>query len=65
MKALLIVIGLVLIAVAAMYFLMPADALPSFFPGHEAGLMRPRMKHGAVAGVVGVIALIAGWRVGR
>ena len=65
MKALLIVVGLVLIAVAAMYFLMPADTLPSFFPGYEAGLSRMRVKHGAVAGVVGLIALIAGWRVGR
>ena len=65
MKALLIVVGLVLIAVAAMYFLMPADTLPSFFPGYEAGLGRIRVKHGAVAGVAGVIALIAGWRVGR
>jgi hypothetical protein len=65
MKMLLTVLGLVLIAVAAMYFLMPADALPSFFPGHEAGLPRIRVKHGVVAAVAGVVALGAGWWMGR
>ena len=58
-------IGLVLLAVAAMYFLMPADALPSFFPGHEAGLARIRVKHGIIAAVAGVVALGTGWWMGR
>ena len=35
MKAIVIVIGVILIVVAVVYFLVPADALPSFFPGHE------------------------------
>jgi len=39
--------------------------LPSFFPGHEAGLARPRMKHGLAAGAVGVILLVVGWVLGR
>ncbi len=65
MKMLLTVIGLVLLAVAAMYFLMPADALPSFFPGHEAGLARIRVKHGIIAAVAGVVALGTGWWMGR
>jgi hypothetical protein len=65
MKMLLTVIGLVLLAVAAMYFLMPADSLPSFFPGYEAGLARIRVKHGVVAAIAGVVALAAGWFAGR
>ena len=65
MKMLLTVIGLVLLAVAAMYFLMPADALPSFFPGPEAGLARIRVKHGIIAAVAGVVALGTGWWMGR
>jgi hypothetical protein len=44
---------------------MPADSLPSFFPGHEAGLARPRIKHGMAAGAVGVILLVVGWVLGR
>lgn len=65
MKLIATVLGIALIIVAAIYFLMPADALPSFFPGHEAGLARIRMKHGLVSGGVGVVLLIAGWWMGR
>jgi hypothetical protein len=53
MRSLAFLLGAILIVVAAVYFLMPADSLPSFLPGYEAGLMRPRYKHGVAAGVVG------------
>ena len=65
MKLLLTVLGLVLIVVAVIYFVMPADQLPSFMPGHEAGVARVHMKHGVVAGVAGVVLLAAGWFMGR
>jgi uncharacterized membrane-anchored protein YitT (DUF2179 family) len=65
MKLICIVLGLALIVIAAVYFLMPADALPGFFPGHEAGVMRMHYKHGIVTGVVGVVLLLAGWFMGR
>jgi hypothetical protein len=65
MKLICTVLGVALLVVAAMYFLMPADALPSFFPGHETGLARMRYKHGVVSGVVGILALAVGWFMGR
>jgi len=65
MKLVLIVLGIALIIVAAIYFVMPADALPSFFPGHETVLTRIRMKHGIVSGAVGVVLMSAGWFMGR
>ena len=65
MKLILTVLGLVLIVVAVVYFVMPADQLPSFMPGHEAGVARVYMKHGIVSGVAGVILLAAGWFMGR
>jgi hypothetical protein len=65
MKLLLTVIGLVLIVVAVVYFAMPADQLPSFMPGHEAGVARVHMKHGLVSGVAGIVLLAAGWFMGR
>ena len=65
MKLLLTVIGLVLIVVAVVYFVMPADQLPSFMPWHEAGVARVHMKHGLVSGVAGVVLLAAGWFMGR
>jgi hypothetical protein len=58
MKLILSLVGVVLLVVAAVYFLMPADQLPTFFPGYEAGLDRIRMKHGVVTGVVGVVCLL-------
>ena len=48
MKMLCTVIGIVLLVIAGIYFVTPADTLPSFFPGHEAGVMRVHMKHGIV-----------------
>lgn len=65
MKPILVVLGLVLLAVAAVYFLVPADQLPNFVPGHEAGLMRVRVKHGVLAAGAGVVLLAIGWFVGR
>lgn len=65
MKATVIIIGVILIVIAAVYFLVPADSLPTFFPGHETGLMRIRTKHGVLAGALGIAALALGWWMGR
>jgi hypothetical protein len=65
MKLIATLLGVVLLIVAAVYFLMPADQLPSFFPGHEAGVTRMHTKHGIVAGVAGLVLLAAGWWMGR
>jgi len=51
--------------VAAVYFLMPADQLPGFFPGYAAGDAHVHTKHGIVAGVAGVVLLAAGVFMGR
>ncbi len=65
MKLICIVLGIALIVVAVMYFVMPADSLPGFFPGHEAGVARVHIKHGIVAGVADVVLLAIGWIMGR
>jgi hypothetical protein len=65
MKTVAYLLGALLIIVAVIYFAMPADSLPSFMPGYEAGLMRPHMKHGIVAGVAGVVLCAIGWFMGR
>jgi hypothetical protein len=65
MKLIVTLLGVVLLVVAGVYFLMPADQLPSFFPGHEAGVTRVHTKHGIVAGVAGLILLGTGWWLGR
>ena len=65
MKSIAWLLGALLIVVAASYLLVPADSLPAFFPGHEAGMTRIRLKHGLAAGAAGIILLAAGWFVGR
>ncbi|HEX3709876.1 MAG TPA: hypothetical protein VHV56_08305 [Pseudolabrys sp.] len=65
MKLVLILLGLILIALAVVYFVLPADQLPGFLPGHAAGVMRIHAKHGLVAGAIGVALVTAGWFMGR
>jgi len=65
MKLILTLLGVVLLVVAAVFFLLPADQLPGFFPGHEAGVTRVHSKHGVVAGVAGLVLLVAGVWMGR
>ena len=65
MKLIVTLLGIILIVVAGIYFVTPADTLPSFFPGHAAGVMHTHVKHGIVAGVAGIVLLAVGWRMGR
>jgi len=65
MKLVLTLIGVVLLIIAAVYFLVPADQLPGFFPGHEEGVSRVHMKHGIVSGVIGLMLIGAGMFMGR
>jgi hypothetical protein len=65
MKLILVVLGVVLLVIAGVYFVTPADQLPGFFPGYEAGVARMHYKHGAVAAVLGIVLLVAGRWIGR
>jgi len=65
MKTIAIILGLICIAAAVIYFVMPAGSLPSFMPGFEAGSVRIHYKHGIAAAAVGVVLLVVAWMVGR
>ena len=56
-----IVVGIVLIAIAAVYWAEPAKSLPSFFPGHQAGSAHHHVKHGVAALFVGLACLVFAW----
>ena len=64
MKLILSLLGIILLIVAAVYFLVPADQLPGFFTGHGTAV-RMHYKHGIVAGVAGLVLLVAGRFMGR
>jgi hypothetical protein len=56
-----LLVGLALIAVAAVYWAEPARSLPSWFPGHQAGSNHHHVKHGIAALLVGLAALAFAW----
>jgi hypothetical protein len=57
-----LVLGTILIVVAIVYWVEPADSLPSFFPGHASGeLDHHHVKHGLAAFLVGLACFAFAW----
>jgi hypothetical protein len=59
--ALAILVGLVLIVIAVIYWVEPAKSLPGFFPGHQAGSAHHHAKHGIAAFLVGLACFAFAW----
>ncbi len=53
--------GVVLLVVAGVYIAEPAQSLPSFFPGHQAGSSHHHTKHGIAAVVVALGCFAFAW----
>lgn len=56
-----ILAGIVLVVIAIVYFLNPANALPSFFPGYSATLTTHHWKHGLLALILGIGGFALAW----
>jgi hypothetical protein len=56
-----VVIGVLLLALAVLYFVDSASALPSFIPGHQAGSAHHHVKHGIAALCLGLASLVFAW----
>jgi hypothetical protein len=56
-----IIAGVALIVLAIVYWAEPANSLPSWIPGHEAGSAHHHVKHGIAAFFVGVALLVYAW----
>jgi uncharacterized membrane protein HdeD (DUF308 family) len=60
-----VILGIVLIAVAVVYFVEPAHSLPSFFPGHSSATgaepNHHHTKHGIAALVVALACFAFAW----
>jgi hypothetical protein len=61
MRTLAIALGILLAAVAVIYWAVPAGSLPTVFPGFEAGSGRIHVKHGIAAAVVATVAFAFAW----
>jgi uncharacterized membrane protein HdeD (DUF308 family) len=60
-----VILGVVMVVVAIIYFVEPAHSLPSFFPGHvsagSAEFNHHHTKHGIAALVVAVACFAFAW----
>ena len=56
-----IALGVIFLAIAAIYWINDAGSLPSFFPGHEAGSTHVHFKHGLAAAIVALGCFVYAW----
>jgi hypothetical protein len=64
-RSALVVLGVIFLVIACIYWLVPAGSLPGFVPGFEAGSARVHVKHGIAALAVAAVCFIVAWFVGR
>jgi hypothetical protein len=56
-----VLLGIVLIVIAVIYFVSTAGGLPGFFPGHKAGSSTHHIKHGIAALLLGLACFVFAW----
>ena len=56
-----IVLGVLFVALAVLYWVDSASSLPSFVPGHSAGSSHHHVKHGIAALVVALGCFVFAW----
>jgi hypothetical protein len=61
LTALCLLAAAVFVIIGIVYFANPASSLPSFLPGHQAGLARHHVTHGIAMIVLAGIAVIGAW----
>ena len=57
----LIVVAAIFVVAGIVYFVRPANDLPSFMPGHATGSTKHHVKHGIAMFAVAAVALIGAW----
>ncbi len=61
MIGLAIILAILLLVVAGVYFAEPARSLPSFFPGHSGTSTTHHIKHGIVSVAVALALFVFAW----
>jgi amino acid permease len=56
-----VLVGIVLIGVAIVYWVTPAQSLPTFMPGFEAGSAHIHFKHGVGSFILALAAFAYAW----
>jgi hypothetical protein len=58
-------LGVLFLAIAAMYWFVPVSSLPSFVPGFKAGSAHIAFKHAIGSLVIALVVLAFAWLQGR
>jgi len=61
MKWAAIIVGVLLIVLAILYFITPANSLPAFLPGHDPASSAHHMKHGIASLLLGLACFAYVW----
>ena len=56
-----ILVGLFFFALAALYWLTPANSLPAFVPGYDAESDKPHLTHAVGMLIIGATAFLLAW----
>lgn len=56
-----IILGVVFVMIAFVYWTTPATLLPSFMPGYNPGMLGVHTKHGVAAFAVAVALFVFAW----
>lgn len=56
-----IVLGVAFLGLAIFYWMTPANALPTFFPGYDPMMMGVHFKHGLAALILAILLFIYAW----
>lgn len=57
----LVVLGVLFLFLAFVYWSTPANALPSYLPGYDPSMMTAHFKHGLAALILALAAFIFVW----
>jgi hypothetical protein len=56
-----VLLGILFLVIAVIYWADSASSLPSFFPGHDAGSAHHHVKHGIAAAIVAIGCFVFAW----
>jgi hypothetical protein len=56
-----VILGILFLALAILYWVDSAGSLPSFIPGHESGSGHHHVKHGIAAFIVAMGCFVFAW----
>ena len=56
-----VVLGILFLGLAIFYWMTPASALPSFFPGYDPAMAGVHFKHGLAALILAILLFIYAW----